>query len=304
MYLLSVLSSDRTAEITFLLSLNSSYAQIPSGLPSRVVSNIHQTALAHHTRRFYNPTYAGLITSLTADPGRDPGVAASVSTSTSSGSGSGSGVGVGGKQQGQGQQNQNHSQQHQHQKQPQPQQVHSQSQQLQPAQQQQSQSQQQQPQQQSQPQQQQQQSQDQTLRSQYGRFLPPPPTSPPTRHAYLTTLEEVLGKYYNESRTRTRPAAAAAAEGDAVRPNDYQTTDGLEGTEGKGESRESVLPMWHEEGSEKNWVYLATPFVCCYARPVAVFLAFQKMMDRMSGSSSSSSLPLGSHGRDILINRW
>jgi hypothetical protein len=37
-----------------------------------------------------------------------------------------------------------------------------------------------------------------------------------------------------------------------------------------------------DDGDEKNWVYLATPFVCCYARPVAVFLAFQKLMERMS----------------------
>lgn len=178
MYLLSVLSSDRTAEITFLLSLNSSYSTLPSSLPSIAVSNIHRTALAHHTHRFYNPTYAGLITSLTAENSKSTQVKENVPKSKD--------------------------------QPPQPN------------------------------------NQDEaagTLRSQYGRFLPPPPTSPPSRHAYLSTLEEVLGKYYNEEK------------------------DG------------GVIPSSEDE---VNWVYLATPFVCCYARPVAVFLAFQKLMKRIS----------------------
>jgi hypothetical protein len=179
MYLLSVLSSDRTAEITFLLSLNSSYSTLPSSLPSIAVSNIHRTALAHHTHRFYNPTYAGLITSLTAENSKPAQVKENVPKSKD-----------------------------------------------QPA---------------------QPNNQDEaagTLRSQYGRFLPPPPTSPPTRHAYLSTLEEVLGKYYNEAKAAGPPTP----------------------------------------GEEVDWVYLATPFVCCYARPVAVFLAFQKLMERISES--------------------
>jgi hypothetical protein len=178
MYLLSVLSSDRTAEITFLLSLNSSYSTLPSSLPSIAVSNIHRTALAHHTHRFYNPTYAGLITSLTAENSKPAQVKENVPKKDQA---------------------------------PQPN------------------------------------NQDEaagTLRSQYGRFLPPPPTSPPTRHAYLSTLEEVLGKYYNEEKAAGSPTS----------------------------------------GEEVNWVYLATPFVCCYARPVAVFLAFQKLMERISTS--------------------
>lgn len=197
MYLLSVLSSDRTAEITFLLSLNSSYSTLISSLPSKAVSNIHQIALQHHTRRFYNPTYAGLITSLTAESPDSPPQALRphLHSQTHHSSSSSS--------------NNN--------KDPSSQQV------------------------------QQQQQQSQTLRSQYGRFLPPPPTSPPSRHAYLSTLEEVLGKYWNE-------------EKDAGREVD--------------------------DGEERNWVYLATPFVCCYARPVAVFLAFQKLMERMSQSES------------------
>lgn len=188
MYLLSVLSSDRTAEITFLLSLNSSYSTLPSSLPSHVISNIHQTALAHHTRRFYNPTYAGLITSLTAETPDSPPQALRPHLHLQS----------------------HHSSSSSNAKE--------------------------------QSTQQSQQSQ-QTLRSQYGRFLPPPPTSPPTRHAYLSTLEEVLGKYWNEEKDAGRKI---------------------------------------EDGEERNWVYLATPFVCCYARPVAVFLAYQKLMERMS----------------------
>jgi hypothetical protein len=183
MYLLSVLSSDRTAEITFLLSLNSSYSTLPSSLPSQAVSNIHRTALAHHTHRFYNPTYAGLITSLTAE--NTPATQVKDSSRT----------------------NPPKSKTDQ----PQPKSD----------------------------------GQDEaagTLRSQYGRFLPPPPTSPPTRHAYLSTLEEVLAKYYNQE---------------------------------KG-----------VQGEEVDWVYLATPFVCCFARPVAVFLAFQKLMERISKSPS------------------
>jgi len=50
---------------------------------------------------------------------------------------------------------------------------------------------------------------------------------------------------------------------------------------------EEVLGKYYNEeqgvpGEEVGWVYLATPFVCCYARPVAVFLAFQKLMERIS----------------------
>jgi hypothetical protein len=60
-------------------------------------------------------------------------------------------------------------------------------------------------------------------------------------------LEEVLGKYYNEEKAAGR--------------------------------------LQIQGGEEVDWVYLATPFVCCYARPVAVFLAFQKLMERISKSS-------------------
>jgi len=204
MYLLSVLSSDRTAEITFLLSLNSSYSTLPSSLPSIAVSNIHRTALAHHTHRFHSPTYAGLITSLTAE------VYPTQPKSTTSAQGKdGSQSKINSQTKGSTQaQNQNQQQQ-------------------------------------SKTQGQNQEDNSGTLRSQYGRFLPPPPTSPPSRHTYLSTLEEVLGKYYNVEKAAGR----------------------LQG-----------------QGEEVDWVYLATPFVCCYARPVAVFLAFQKLMERISMS--------------------
>lgn len=202
MYLLSVLSSDRTAEITFLLSLNSSYSTLPSSLPSKVVSNIHQTALRHHTHRFYNPTYAGLITSLTAE---DSGTHHHQHASSSSGhSGREAGLGLGSTSLGSGTGGSGGGSTK---------------------------------------------DQNQTLRSQYGRFLPPPPTSPPSRHSYISTLEEVLGKYWNEEKEASRPI---------------------------------------EEGEEREWVYLATPFVCCYARPVAVFLAYQKMMERIRESAYCS----------------
>jgi glucan-binding YG repeat protein len=208
MYLLSVLSSDRTAEITFLLSLNSSYSTLPSSLPSIAVSNIHRTALAHHTHRFHSPTYAGLITSLTAEvyPTQPK------STTTSQGKdGTLSKINTQAKASSQTQNQQ-----------------------------------------QSKPQAQGQNQEDNsgTLRSQYGRFLPPPPTSPPSRHAYLSTLEEVLGKYYNVEK-----AAGRLQE--------------------------------QQQKEEVEWVYLATPFLCCYARPVAVFLAFQKLMERISQSPLS-----------------
>lgn len=42
------------------------------------------------------------------------------------------------------------------------------------------------------------------------------------------------------------------------------------------------------EGSEKDWVYLCTPFVCCLSRPVGVFLGFKSLMERMSKSPSVS----------------
>lgn len=73
-------------------------------------------------------------------------------------------------------------------------------------------------------------------------FLIPPPTEPPSRHTYLSIMEEVLGKYYHA----------------------------------EGTSQRTTGPP------PKDWVYLATPFVCCLSRPIAVFYAFEKLTERMS----------------------
>jgi hypothetical protein len=89
-----------------------------------------------------------------------------------------------------------------------------------------------------------------TLRSQYGRFLPPPPTTPPSRQAFLAEVEEVLAKFWH-------------AENDA-------------GRDGEWRRRRTGV-----DGSEREWVWLVTPFVCCLTRPVAVFLGFQGLMHRM-----------------------
>jgi hypothetical protein len=97
-----------------------------------------------------------------------------------------------------------------------------------------------------------------TIRSQYMRFLPPPPSSPPTRQAYLSTLEEVLGKFWN-------------AEREAGRDDEW---------------RRMTTKV---EGTERDWVWLVTPFVCCLTRPVAIFLGFQKLVDRMRKSATPSS---------------
>ena len=67
MYLLGVLIPDRTSEITSIISMNTAYNSIPSRLPSNLESNLTRTALKHHTRRFWSPTYAGLISNLTSE---------------------------------------------------------------------------------------------------------------------------------------------------------------------------------------------------------------------------------------------
>lgn len=198
MYLLQVLSDDKTSEITSLISLTSAYQSLPSTIPTQLTSLLHKTALSHHTRRFSNPTYAGLITSLTAETtsnrphtrepsGGRPNSRAETYNSPPAfalpPSASGDTL---------------------------------------------------------------------TLRSQLLRFLPPPPDAPPSRHGYLLMIEEVLGKYWN-------------VEKDWGRDDDWRraSSGGLEGSEG-------------------DWVYLVTPFVCCLTRSAGVFLAFQKFMERIS----------------------
>lgn len=43
------------------------------------------------------------------------------------------------------------------------------------------------------------------------------------------------------------------------------------------------------DGTERDWVYLVTPFVCCLTRPMAVFLGFQRLVERLGAFLS----PLG-----------
>jgi hypothetical protein len=266
MYLLNVLSEDKTSEITTVMALSSSYALLPSSLPSSLSTVLLKTALKHHTHRFYNPTYAGLISSLTAEPGvgkqgpdrgrdvsgkhlsivpistsvqgqsvgsggsgtnKQPGTLSSTSSSGS--------IQTGSKPAGGGGILANspiltsssapsstfiHKSDHS---------IPSKSATKTP----------------SAPA-----DETQTLRTQYGRFLPQPPTSAPSRHSYLALLDEVLGKFYHSERE--------------------------EGRDGEYRRRKSQL-----ERSEEEWVWLVTPFMCCLTRPVAVYLGFQKLLDRM-----------------------
>ncbi|RSH78096.1 uncharacterized protein EHS24_002552 [Apiotrichum porosum] len=88
-------------------------------------------------------------------------------------------------------------------------------------------------------------------------FLLPPPSAPPTRHAYLTLIEEVLGKYWH----------AAGMPDDPDPHSDLQPR-----------------PAWAPgmPPAPADWVYLATPFVCVLSRPLAVFYSFEKLVDRLS----------------------
>lgn len=338
MYLLSVLSPDRTTEISSLLTLSATYTAIPSSMPSSLTELLHKTALAHHTHRFENPTYAGLITSLTAEEDKDlrdmsgTGVHSRDRTRSNgvrdrdNADGHTQGYSYGYQTAHQQQYGQQHhgthsttyphassSNNHNYN-------LHAKSgssshisrsarnsPNLLPA--------------SSQapppgfalpdesgssassspprssrmyyqhpssshanpnsssgsghlvsntnspntslnnnqiapsnnnnPNSNNNNNSSLTLRSQYGRFLPPPPSSPPSRHGFITLLEEVLSKFYNAEKAQGRDEE-----------HRIRASGGLRGT-------------------EASWVWLATPFVCCFVRPVAVFLAFQKMMERM-----------------------
>ncbi|WVQ80771.1 hypothetical protein IAT38_002876 [Cryptococcus sp. DSM 104549] len=171
MYLLNVLSEDKTSEITSLMSLNQSYQTIPSSLPSHLTSILLKTALAHHTKRFRNETYAGLITAITAEPqaGREglktlgrPGLAVGgLSSNTNPPSRSSPVI--------------KSSEHHP----PPPISLQSEA------------------------------GSDNseninTIRSQLSRILPNPPTAPPARHVFLKMLEEVLGKFWNAENEKGR----------------------------------------------------------------------------------------------------
>lgn len=203
MYLLGVLSPDKTQEITSILNLINQYQALPTTLPSHLTSILTQTALAHHTRRFFNPTYAGLITSLTAENGSLPSINNEKSHSrdtTSNSSITNSNPSTETKNPTKGSEEGELN----------------------------------------------------TIRSQYSRFLPPPPSSPPTRNGFISTVLEVLGKYHNTQLNKGRNSGSRRM-GSGV-------TD-----------------------SEMDWVYLVTPFVCCLSRPGAVYLGFEKIMDRLGG---------------------
>ena len=195
MYLLDVLSADKTQEITSILNLSTLYQNLNSSLPSHLTSLITQTALEHHTRRFFNPTYAGLITSLTAETTSSSDKTFSTRDTTANSP------------------NMSTDTRHTAQTKNEDGELN-------------------------------------TIRSQYSRFLPPPPSSPPSRNAFISTVLEVLGKYHN-----IRLA--------------------------KGEDVESRRELSGLDDSERDWVYLVSPFVCCLTRSSAVCLGFEKLMERM-----------------------
>lgn len=223
MYLLGVLSEDKTSEMTLMKQLRVNYAALPSTLPSELTSLVLQTALAHHTRRFENPTYESLITALTAETSPPaPYQPAIAPTGSRSGWG-----GIGGSSytaplynsppvSGNNPVN------------PPPLSLDEGS----------------------------------SVMFRAKGFLIPPPSGPPSRHGYIALIEEVLGKYWHASGCKPEPGdAEAEPDGDhCPRPN------------------------WKpgEAPAPADWVYLATPFVCCLSRPIAVFYGFEKLMDRMS----------------------
>lgn len=224
MYLLDVLSSDKTNEMTLLKSLRTEYLDLPSALPSELASVLLRTALAHLTRRFESPTYESLITNLTAE--RNNGSrSGSLPPVAGPGAGIMAQVGTGA--------------------------MHGPSPVLLPG--------------------------AVTAPPPMGLddgtrdmayrgkgFLLPPPNSPPKRHAFLGMMEEVLGKYWHAS---------------GCAPT---TTDPVSEMTGDKQPR----PKWHtgDMPAPVDWVYLATPFMCCLARPVAVFFTFEKLMEKLGTS--------------------
>ncbi|ORX36671.1 hypothetical protein BD324DRAFT_460250 [Kockovaella imperatae] len=290
LYLLKVLSADKTSEITSIISMNSLYQSLESDLPSDLQILLTKTALAHHARRFHQPTYAGLISSITAESSRGSNNSKTSAQSAGNGlkmnttpaqpfdqgnNGAGSWMGnepssssnrsrgstVASQSRPSGSTSQGHSRDPSGR-------VHVLEQFSSTA---------------------SQRSTDHptdkserserserverqdrvqrqdwiertnvgpvddgttTLRSQVSRFLPPPPTTPPTRQAYLSTLIEVFGKYHNSQRA-------------------------------KGKDRETRRLSSGLDDTEANWVYLATPFICCLSRPTAIYLGFEKLAERM-----------------------
>ncbi|ODN82099.1 hypothetical protein, variant 3 [Cryptococcus amylolentus CBS 6039] len=200
------------------MSLNTSYQSLPSSIPPHLTSLLTQAALAHHTKRFRNETYADLITAITAEPpvAKDPRVMSRAGTlgtvkPAADGRSSRASPKIGSEH---------------HTMPPPPVSLlpHPSAEEPEAL---------------------------STIRSQLSRILPKPPSAPPSRHGFLSLLEEVLGKFWN-------------AENMNGRDDSYRRDEAGE-----------------YEGSEKDWVYLATPFACCLSKPVGVFLGFRALMERL-----------------------
>jgi hypothetical protein len=230
MYLLDVLSADKTNEITLLKGLRTKYQALPASLPSELASVLLRTALTHHTRRFESPTYETLITSLTAERSTPGSVASSRSASLAPGHifpGLPGLPGLTGMALAQMSQVTTAS--------PAPSAPPSTGAL---------------------------ESLDDPAGAWRGKgFLLPPPTAPPRRHVFMQMMEEVLGKYWH--------AAGCAPE----------RTDGIAEAGGDYAPR----PAWiaGDMPAPVDWVYLATPLMCCLARPIAVFFTFEKLFERI-----------------------
>ncbi|WWC89306.1 uncharacterized protein L201_004227 [Kwoniella dendrophila CBS 6074] len=269
LYLLEVLSEDKTSEITSLLSLNTKYQGLKYDLPSELTANLLKIALRHHTKRFKNETYAGLITSLTSTNNQSKSSLNAnekgknrLTAGVSGGGGGGTNsqksspmimsiernappsFSLGGNMNLNDDKHDHHHyyrdeiDQTQNQNQNQNILIDSNTHNM----------------------------EDEehdlnTIRSQLSRILPPPPTKPPSRHHYLSILEEVLGKYHN------------------VKISNNKDNDNV----GEKEEEEEKRITYNElmENYENDWIYLVTPFICVLSRPVGIFLGFQKLMERL-----------------------
>ncbi|KAL7421832.1 hypothetical protein Q5752_003603 [Cryptotrichosporon argae] len=74
LYLLGLFPADTPALGRTIASARAAFDALDAALPPALASRLLGAALAHHTRRFENPTYADLISALTAEPaGAGPG---------------------------------------------------------------------------------------------------------------------------------------------------------------------------------------------------------------------------------------